>query len=154
MTSTESMTGISRAVAVHHALARIHRTLRHGAGAGALTLGATSALWVLVNGEPMRLSELAARENVSAPTMSRLVGALERDGMVIRTADPLDGRASLIAPTDAAVELIRGATSRRAQMMEAALSRLDVDDRAAAERSIALLADALAQGLPACGDPP
>ena len=149
MTSTES-----RAVSVYTALARINRMLRNGVGPGALTLGATSALWVLVNSSPMRLSELAVRENVSAPTMSRLVAALERDGMIVRTADPLDGRASLIAPTPAAVELIRGATSRRAQLMESALARLAPEDRAAAERSIELLAEVLAEQVCASGDPP
>ncbi len=154
MASTDSISDTSRAISVYHALARINRTLRHEVGSGALTLGATSALWVLVNHPPMRLSELAARENVSAPTMSRLVAALERDGMVVRTADPLDGRASLIGPAEAAVELIRGTTSRRAQLMESALSRLSAVDRAAAERSIQLLAEALAVGVPACGDPP
>ncbi|MGJ0118773.1 MarR family winged helix-turn-helix transcriptional regulator [Williamsia sp. MIQD14] len=144
MTSVHTAaTGTGSAVDVYTALARISRTLRHEAGSGSLTLGSTSALWVLVSSPPMRLSELAARERVTAPTMSRIVSGLERDGMVARTADPLDGRASLITATDAAIELITSTTSRRARLMEEALSRLSDDDRAAAERSIALLAESL-----------
>lgn len=139
MTSTRT----DRSVTVYTALARIIRTLRSETGSGSISLGATSALWVLTTHAPMRLSELAAREGVTAPTMSRIVSSLERDGMVRRTADPLDGRASLVEPTDDGVALIRGTTSRRARLLEDALDRLDPADRAAAERSIEALADAL-----------
>ncbi|MEH3156507.1 MAG: MarR family transcriptional regulator [Gordonia paraffinivorans] len=92
---------------------------------------------------PMRLSDLAAHEGVTAPTMSRIVSSLERDGMVRRTADPVDGRASLIEPTEDGTDLINGTTSRRARLVEEALNRLEPSDRAAAERSIELLAAAL-----------
>jgi DNA-binding MarR family transcriptional regulator len=141
--TTTTPTRPGRAVTVYTALARIIRTLRNETGAGSLSLGATSALWVLVTNPPMRLSDLAAHEGVTAPTMSRIVSSLERDGMVRRTADPVDGRASLIEPTEDGTDLIQGTTSRRARLVEDALSRLEPGDRAAAERSIELLAAAL-----------
>jgi DNA-binding MarR family transcriptional regulator len=140
-TTTPTQTG--RAVTVYTAIARIVRTLRNETGSGSLSLGATSALWVLVTNPPMRLSDLAAHEGVTAPTMSRIVSSLERDGMVRRTADPVDGRASLIEPTEDGADLINGTTSRRARLVEEALGRLEPGDRAAAERSIELLAAAL-----------
>ncbi|MGZ8177855.1 MarR family winged helix-turn-helix transcriptional regulator [Williamsia sp. SKLECPSW1] len=141
MSTTATRPG--RAVNVYTALARIIRTLRNESGAGSLSLGATSALWVLVTSPPMRLSDLAAHEGVTAPTMSRIVSTLERDGMVRRTADPVDGRACRIEPTEDGIDLINGTTSRRARLVEEALGRLEPGDRAAAERSIELLAAAL-----------
>ena len=141
--TTTTPTRPGRAVTVYTALARIIRTLRNETGAGSLSLGATSALWVLVTNPPMRLSDLAAHEGVTAPTMSRIVSSLERDGMVRRTADPVDGRASLIEPTEDGADLVHGTTSRRARLVEEALSRLEPGDRAAAERSLELLAAAL-----------
>jgi len=141
--TTTTPTRSGRAVTVYTGLARIVRTLRNETGSGSLSLGATSALWVLVTSPPMRLSDLAAHEGVTAPTMSRIVSSLERDGMVRRTADPVDGRASLIEPTQDGIDLINGTTSRRARLVEEALGRLEPGDRAAAERSVELLAAAL-----------
>ncbi|GAA2059322.1 MarR family winged helix-turn-helix transcriptional regulator [Williamsia deligens] len=141
--STTTAVRSGRSVTVYTSLARIIRTLRSETGSGSLSLGSTSALWVLVTNPPMRLSELSAHEGVSAPTMSRIVSSLERDGMVRRVADPADGRASLIEPTEDGIELIDGTTSARARLVEDALNRLEPGDRAAAQRSIELLAAAL-----------
>src|SRR3546814_5284212 len=94
-------------------LTRITRALRQRTGQHSQPLSALSAMWVLMAAEaPIRLSELAERENVTVPTMSRIVTALERDGLVTRTADPADGRASLLALSDAGNELVNGKIGR------------------------------------------
>ncbi|NIQ56017.1 MAG: MarR family transcriptional regulator, partial [Gammaproteobacteria bacterium] len=49
-------------------------------------------LSVLVYGGPKTVGELASAEQVTAPTMSRLVTALEREGHVRRRPDAADGR--------------------------------------------------------------
>ncbi len=46
-----------------------------------------------------RLTELAARANMTLPAMSELVDDLQRAGYLERRPDPLDGRAKLIVPT-------------------------------------------------------
>ncbi|HYZ57653.1 MAG TPA: MarR family transcriptional regulator, partial [Streptosporangiaceae bacterium] len=48
-----------------------------------------------------RKPELAAAECVSQPSMSQLVQRLEQQGLATRASDPADGRAALIAITDA-----------------------------------------------------
>ncbi|MBT0567270.1 MarR family winged helix-turn-helix transcriptional regulator [Williamsia sp. CHRR-6] len=124
-------------------IARILRALRSQAGAPTLSMGSTSALWTLVNQHPMRMSELAQREGVAVPTMSRIVAILERNALVVREADPNDRRASLLTPTDEGIDLVNGTTSARVKLMEEALAQLDPADRAAAERSLVLLAEVI-----------
>ncbi|HEY8656769.1 MAG TPA: MarR family transcriptional regulator [Candidatus Limnocylindria bacterium] len=46
-----------------------------------------------------RLTELAARSNMTRPAMAELVDELEQAGYLVRSPDPSDGRAKLIRPT-------------------------------------------------------
>ena len=48
---------------------------------------------------PLRLRNLASRMDTTPATASRAVDVLEEYGLVVRRADPDDGRAILIAPT-------------------------------------------------------
>src|SRR6476661_6474657 len=57
-----------------------------------MTPARRSALSVLVFLGPQSLSQLAAAEQVTLPTMSRLVATMEKDGLVRRERDPGDGR--------------------------------------------------------------
>src|SRR2546430_4675131 len=52
-----------------------------------------SALSVLVFGGPRSLTELAAAERVTAPTMSKLVAAMEAEGLLRRPPHATDARA-------------------------------------------------------------
>jgi DNA-binding MarR family transcriptional regulator len=49
---------------------------------------------------PIRASALAERVRSDPSTVSRQVAALVKDGLIERTADPEDGRASLLVATD------------------------------------------------------
>lgn len=133
------------AASVYRDLARVIRALRARAGHNSQPLSSLSAMWVLMSAEaPIRLSDLAERENVTVPTMSRIVTGLERDGLVDRTADPADGRASLLAVSPAGAELINGSRSRRVQALEKALDGLDEGEREVLGRTIRKVADELA----------
>jgi DNA-binding MarR family transcriptional regulator len=48
---------------------------------------------------PWRITELAAREGVTQPAITMLVNRLSERGWVRRTADPEDGRVSLVTLT-------------------------------------------------------
>lgn len=50
---------------------------------------------------PLRPQQIAALENSSLPTASRLLQRLGKEGLVASSADPADGRASLVSLTDA-----------------------------------------------------
>src|SRR3954465_8448754 len=60
-----------------------------------LSRTAASVLATLRDTGPRRITELAESEGIAQPTVTTLVGRLERDGFVERRADPGDARAVL-----------------------------------------------------------
>ena len=54
-----------------------------------------------------RLTDVAAGLKVAVPTVSRQVRLLEDLGLVLRTQDPIDGRAILLEVTDAGVDALQ-----------------------------------------------
>lgn len=101
-------------------LRRIRRT--DGTGFSQARL---SALSVLVFGGPHTVGELAAAEQVTPPTMSRLVRGLEDDGLVERRADPADGRVALIAATPEGARVLLRARRDRVEYLAERLGTLD-----------------------------
>ena len=77
------------------ALVRIHRQFRVRFGSD-ITASQASALARVEQVGPVRLTSLAELEGISAPTMNKVVDSLVARGLVERTPDPLDGRASLL----------------------------------------------------------
>ncbi len=55
---------------------------------------------------PSRSSALATAVHSDPSTVSRQIAALVRDGLVERRADPEDGRASVLVPTEAGLEVL------------------------------------------------
>jgi DNA-binding MarR family transcriptional regulator len=66
------------------------------------SLTSASALAQLDDGGPVRISELAAANGVSQPSMTELVGRLQREDLVERLTDPQDGRPTLVDITTSA----------------------------------------------------
>jgi DNA-binding MarR family transcriptional regulator len=54
-----------------------------------------------------RLSDIAAGLRVAVPTVSRQVRQIEDLGLVVRTQDPIDGRAILLEVTPAGVDALQ-----------------------------------------------
>src|SRR6185295_13673215 len=77
---------------LHSAAIHLLRRLRRQDDAMGLTPARASALSIMVFGGPVTLGQLAGAEQVSAPTTTRLVVGMERDGLVRREDDPDDGR--------------------------------------------------------------
>jgi DNA-binding MarR family transcriptional regulator len=103
-----------------------------------LSRTATSVLALLRDTGPRRVTDLATAEAVAQPTMTTLVGRLERNGFVERHADPTDARAVLVSLTDDGREALRRQGRERATVLAARLAELDDADR-----------DALRAALPA-----
>lgn len=107
---------------------RLNRRLQ--AATGGLSHGLLSAMAVIAKHGPLRLSDLAQLEAVSAPSMTRTVAELEARGYVVRSPDPVDGRAVLIAAADAGTAAILDARTTRAQLIAELLATLDEQDAA------------------------
>jgi DNA-binding MarR family transcriptional regulator len=120
------------------ALARSARRLRQEAGTD-LSPSQTAALAVIERSGPLTPTELAARERIQRPTVTRLLGRLEEAGLVDRAADPADRRSSLVTITPAGRELLAAARTRKDAFLSARLDALDAEDRATLERAAALL---------------
>ncbi|MFC4947815.1 MarR family winged helix-turn-helix transcriptional regulator [Pseudonocardia sp. GCM10023141] len=90
-----------------------------------------SALVTVENYGPLRLSELARREAVTAPTMSRVLTALYEQGLVERAADPQDARGVLVTLSAEGRRRIDEVRSARTALVARRLHRLDAEQRAA-----------------------
>jgi DNA-binding MarR family transcriptional regulator len=83
-----------------------------------------SALSVLVFGGPMALGQLAAAEQVKAPTMSRIVAGLKRSGLAKIETDAKDARRIRVTATAKGERLLQQARARRIRLVAATLGGL------------------------------
>ena len=120
------------------ALARSARRLRQAAGTD-LSPSLTAALATIERHGPLTPSELAARERVQRPTVTRIVDRLEEAGLIARAGDPGDRRSSLITVTGAGRTLLATARTRKDAFLSERIDALGADDRATLERAAALL---------------
>ncbi len=123
---------------LRHVLARSARRLRQEAGTD-LSPSLSAALATVERHGPLTPSELATRERVQRPTITRVVIRLEASGLVTRAADPSDRRSALITVTPAGRALLAAARTRKDAFLSERLDALAPEDRATLERAAALL---------------
>jgi DNA-binding MarR family transcriptional regulator len=117
------------------AIVRLARRQRRQAGTG-LTPSLQSALTMIDVHGRLALGELAAVEQVSAPTITRIVSKLEEMGLVARAADPNDGRVRFVEVTAQGRQQLDDSRERRDVWLRRRLEDLSPDDRAALASSI------------------
>jgi DNA-binding MarR family transcriptional regulator len=115
---------MSLADRVHSAAIHLLRLLRKQDESSGLTAARLSALSVVVFAGPLTIGQLASAEQVSAPTMTRLVVALERGGLIKRERDPHDARVSWIHPTAKGDRILREGRRRRVAALARELESL------------------------------
>lgn len=76
-----------------------------------------------------RISDLAALDHCSQPTMTTQVHRLEDAGLVSRASDPADARAVLISITEAGTAALAQVRADRGAVIDPYLERLDASDR-------------------------
>lgn len=105
---------------------------------------APAAQWrvlsLLTQTGPRRVGELAAAARTTQPGMTRLVGALEREGLVVRTPDPVDSRAIDVAITPAGTAALDAWRTEFREILAPRFAALDDDDWAALTRAAEILA--------------
>lgn len=87
--------------------------------------GAFAILGNLVRGGPQRTSALAEALHIEISTVSRQVSSLVQHGFLRREADPDDGRACLLAPTDEGLRVYEATRSARNQWLATTVSEWD-----------------------------
>ncbi len=95
-----------------------------------------------VESGPRTPGELAAREKVSAPSMTRTINGLADQGYVAREPHPQDGRQVLVRLTDAGAGIIAQARASRDAWMANHLDGLSAEDLRLLARAARLLAEA------------
>jgi DNA-binding MarR family transcriptional regulator len=109
---------------------RLARRLRAEREASGHTLSQFAALASIERHGPISPGDLAARERVQPPSMTRIVAHLEQDGLVSRERHPTDGRQQLITATDAGRELLASDRQRRDAWLAQQLDDLTPDEQA------------------------
>jgi DNA-binding MarR family transcriptional regulator len=125
------------ATRLYVALGRLTRALRRESTAP-VSHGVLSALVTVVKDGPLRSGELAAREGVAPPSITKVVAGLEQAAYVERVPDPEDGRAALISATAAGRALVDSTREPRLHGLARRIEQLPPD-----------LAEALRAALPA-----
>jgi DNA-binding MarR family transcriptional regulator len=103
-----------------------------------------STLKALMEDGPQRVTSLAAREPVAQPTMSMVIKRLEQRGLVQRTVDPEDARASLVTITEIGIETMRERAEARSRWFASRLAGLCEEDRRTVGSTLAMMFDKLA----------
>ena len=111
------------------AIGRLARRLRQD-GAIGLTPSQLSALvGIEAEDEGRKLGELADLEGVSAPTMTKIVASLERDGLVERSEDASDRRCIRVRVTVDGREALSRARARGTVALSGLLDSLTARER-------------------------
>lgn len=123
-----------------HGLAiRMLRTVRTEDVVAGMSGPRLSALSVVVFRGPILIGELAAAEQVRPPTMTRLVQAMEAEGLVRREQDAADRRQVRIVATARGKRLLEQGRQRRVRALATRLEPLSATARADLARTIAAL---------------
>lgn len=104
-----------------------------------MSLTSLSTLATLELIGPRRITDLAASEGVTQPSMTALVTALERSGLVKRRSDPSDRRVALVTLTPEGMRYIRKRRQAGVENFVQLISNLSADEADALAKSISAL---------------
>lgn len=135
--STDDLTEL--ATRLHAAAIHVLRRVRRVDAESDVTAARLSALSVVVHLGSLPVGELADREQVAAPTMSRMLTAMEKDDLVRRRPSPEDGRLVLVEATSRGRRILDRARERRVEELTAALADLSEDDEKAVAQAVEIL---------------
>lgn len=117
---------------------RLQRRLRAEAG-DELSPTLIAALVSVDRHGPLTLGRLAELERVTPPSITRVVAALEHQGLVLRETDESDRRVSRVALTPEGARLLRRSRTRKAAFLARRLEHLDEHDLAAVREALPVL---------------
>lgn len=110
------------------AVVRLNRRLRAQRVADDVSLTQIAALSTLHKCGPLTPGQLAAKEGVQPPSMTRVIAALEEMGFVERRPHPTDGRQAIVELSDDGLTFVRKAISVREAWLDRQLAELGEEE--------------------------
>jgi len=123
---------------LHSAAIHLLRRARRSDPLTGATPAQLSALSVLMSG-PKTLGDLAAAEQVRAPTVSRLAAEMERIGLIRRRDDPRDARVVHVEMTAKGRRVLGKGRELRITDIEGRGRRLDTPEMAMLEKAVGII---------------
>lgn len=114
---------------LRQAVGRISRQMSRNSTDEGLTPTQATTLGAIARRGPVPLSRLAKAEGLDATQLSRVLGALERRGLVTRAPDPSDLRSVLVTATEAGSVLAIRIRENRAGVLADAVRHLDAEQQ-------------------------
>jgi len=136
MPTTRTLDPVALADALRPALLQVGRELRREARAVGVSPEQVSLLVAIKYAPGIGLRELADRERVSPPAMTKHVDRLERDGLVSRTPSAEDRRRVGVSLTEEGQRVLRRVRSRRTAWLAQRLRGLSPEELAAVEAAV------------------
>ncbi|WP_412747290.1 MarR family winged helix-turn-helix transcriptional regulator [Krasilnikovia sp. MM14-A1004] len=124
---------------LREAITRLNRRVRQARPVGDLTFSQLSALTSLQLAGALTPRELADTERVQPPTMTKIVGKLEDQGLVARTPHPTDRRQVILAPTEQGRAVYAQFERARNEWLATQLAQLTPDERDTLDRAARIL---------------
>ena len=127
MTTSYATDQIELAVRLRLAVMRLTRMLRQQEDGG-VSNSALSALATLEREGALTLGDLAAREHVQPPTMTRIAQALVENGLVRRLEDGADRRVTRVRITQTGMKVLARSRRRKEELLATRLRGLSARD--------------------------
>ena len=136
---TQDPRTVELAVQLRPLVFRLYDLVRRHSPQLTTTLTQNSVLATLVTDGPQRMSALAEREGVRLPTMTNVVGRLERAGYLRRESDPDDRRVVMVSATPQARRDVARVRKAREAFLQERLARLSAKDQESISRALPAL---------------
>jgi len=127
---------------LHSAAIHLLRRARRGDPLTGATPAQLSALSVLMSGHKT-VGDLAAAEQVRAPTVSRLAAEMERIGLIRRRSDPDDARVVHVEMTAKGRRVLGKGRELRIADIEGRVRRLDTTEVTTLEKAVGIIEEML-----------
>ncbi|WP_285751442.1 MarR family transcriptional regulator [Lentzea sp. NBRC 105346] len=111
------------------AVVRLNRRLRAQRTNTSVSLTQVSALSTLHKCGPLTPGELATKEGVQPPSMTRVIAALEDFGFATRRPHPTDGRQAIVELTTSGLAYLEDEITAREAWLDKRLAELAPEER-------------------------
>ena len=132
-TATDPVTVANR---LRPVLLKLNRHLRREIHSLGVTGGQASLLFAIQGRPGIGVRELAALERMSAPGMSKYVGRLEAEGLIVREPSDEDRRRVGLRVSPEGERVLRSVKSRRTALLAARLRDLSEEELEAVDAAI------------------